>query len=119
MYAFFRVEGEDGDVDLRHDFSKKSRRLERSEALLPYLAGLATGLWSSFDEIGAAWRPRVTIELPGSTATPLIRLAPVDPPQFPETWIEGGTIAAAAAWSNATTPFWTTAALLALARPGR
>ena len=27
-----------------------------------YLAGLATGMWSSFDEIAAAWRPRHTVE---------------------------------------------------------
>ena len=27
-----------------------------------YLAGLATGMWSSLDEIADAWRPRVTVE---------------------------------------------------------
>ena len=26
------------------------------------LAGLATGMWSSLDEIADAWRPRVTVE---------------------------------------------------------
>ncbi len=39
-----------------------SRQTEATTLGAAYLAGLATGLWSSFDEIAAAWRPRAVVE---------------------------------------------------------
>ncbi|MCU1502083.1 MAG: glycerol kinase, partial [Ilumatobacteraceae bacterium] len=39
-----------------------SRHTEATTLGAGYLAGLATGLWSSFDEIAAAWRPRAVVE---------------------------------------------------------
>jgi glycerol kinase len=39
-----------------------SRETEATTLGAAYLAGLATGMWSSFDEIAAAWRPRATVE---------------------------------------------------------
>jgi glycerol kinase len=39
-----------------------SRLTEATALGAAYLAGLATGLWGSFAEIGEAWRPRLTVE---------------------------------------------------------
>ncbi|MFT3854932.1 MAG: FGGY-family carbohydrate kinase [Ilumatobacteraceae bacterium] len=39
-----------------------ARHTEATTLGAAYLAGLATGLWSSLDEVAAAWRPRATVE---------------------------------------------------------
>ena len=40
--------------------------LEATTLGAAFLAGLATGAWAGWDEVAAAWRPRVTVEPAGS-----------------------------------------------------
>jgi glycerol kinase len=39
-----------------------SRHTEATTVGAGYLAGLAVGVWSSFDDIAEAWQPRTTVE---------------------------------------------------------
>jgi glycerol kinase len=43
-----------------------SRHTEATTVGAAYLAGLAVGVWSTFDDIAEAWRPRQVVEPTGT-----------------------------------------------------